>query len=298
MSTRDAFSAPSGFLPVRLVTFNVRYIGKHRVPGEEPWAVRCPRLCAQLRFVTSGHSSTFICFQEVLYSQLLDIQAGLGPSWDHIGRGRDDGKNGGEFSPIFFQADNWACERDETFWLSETPNLPSRGWDAALPRVVTMGSFRHEETATTTTVMSTHFDYQGVVAREESAHLLLRLARSWTTGSGGAAQSPLFLGGDFNSQPNSRTYKILTSPGSGMKDISDFVPEDLRYGNRDITYTTFGEPGEKAKRIDYLFVLESQGLKFSTFGILPNRFDDGVYLSDHRAVVADVEIPIRSGNRC
>ena len=123
-------------------------------PGEEPWAVRCPRLCAQLRFITSGSASAFMCFQEVLYSQLLDIQASLGPSWSCIGRGREDGEKAGEFSPIFFRTD-WTCERETTFWLSETPYVPSKGWDASLPRIVTMGSFRHKKTAATVTTYAT-----------------------------------------------------------------------------------------------------------------------------------------------
>ncbi|KAH8888826.1 DNase I-like protein [Thozetella sp. PMI_491] len=281
----------SGTIPLRLITFNVRYATPSPVPGEELWSVRCPKLCAQLKFVTSGHPSAFICLQEVLHSQLQDIEAHLGPSWGRIGCGREDGKQAGEFSPIFFRLDTWRCERNRTYWLSTTPDVPSRGWDAALERVVTTGLFRHRQFGTEAVVMATHLDHVGVAAREESAKLLLRLAGAWADGGDADHQLPVLLGGDFNSTPDDAAYQTLTAPDSGMDDVSYLVPEEARYGNQEITYTSFGEPGEIPKRIDFIFVRQSGGIKFSTFGILSNRFDDGVFLSDHRAVVTDMELP-------
>ncbi|KAK4457006.1 Endonuclease/exonuclease/phosphatase [Cladorrhinum samala] len=277
---------------IRLITLNVRFATKNPGPGEEPWSVRCPKLCAQLKFITSGHASAFICLQEVLHSQLLHVQARLGSSWSHIGQGRDDGKQGGEFSPIFFRVDEWDCERHKTLWLSKTPDIPSRGWDAALNRIVTVGAFRHRKTGASVVIMSTHLDHRGKLAREESARLLLEIAHTWTKPITTDLRTPLFLGGDFNSTPTDEAYKVLTSAGSGMADISNLVPKDSQYGNPDITYTSFGEPDDKPQRIDFLFVQDPRELKFLTFGILSNRFDDMIYLSDHRAVVADVELPI------
>ena len=278
------------FGPVRFISLNVRYATKTLVPGEEPWSVRCPKLCAQLKFITMGNSNVFICLQEVLHTQLVDIQAYLGPSWSHIGHGRDDGQQAGEFSPIFYQAKHWRCERDKTYWLSPTPDVPSVGWDAALKRVVTVGSFHHKISGTIVIGMSTHLDHRGEVAREESAKLLLKLAREWGKNDSGDEQNFLMLGGDMNSTPSEGAYKVLTAPGSGVDDISTVVPEELKYGNRDVTYTSFGEPDEEPKTIDFLFAKQSNTLRFLTFGILPNQFDDKVYLSDHRPVVADIEV--------
>lgn len=289
---------PLGAIPVRLVTLNIRFAITHPAPGEELWAVRCPKLCAQIKFITSGQESAFVCLQEVTYSQLVDIQARLGPSWSYIGHGRDDGKQGGEHNPIFYRIDRWACDIHKTYWLSETPEIPSQGWDTDNPRVVTIGTFRHRVTGTTIVVMCTHLDYRGQVAREEGAHLLLRLAKSWPGRQDSATTAkprpPLFLGGDFNSTPEDKAYAIMTGPGSGMRDISDLVPDDAKYGNPDTTYTSFGEPGERKGCIDFLFVQEPRdvNLRFETFSILSNRFDDGVYLSDHRPVVADLEVPV------
>ncbi|KAK4044865.1 Endonuclease/exonuclease/phosphatase [Parachaetomium inaequale] len=281
-------------LHIRLVTFNIRYATKNPGLGEEPWPVRCPRLCAQLRFLASGHDSAFVCLQEVLHSQLTDVQARLGPSWSHIGQGRKDGKEAGEYSPIFFRVDHWECERSRTYWLSPTPEVPSKGWDAALERIVTMGAFRHRVTGAVVVVMSTHLDHKGEVAREESARLLLKLARTWPGDCAPAARPPVFLGGDFNSTPTGRAYKVLTDPSSGMRDISHLVPDDAKHGNREMTFTSFGDSNEPPARIDFLFVSDAERLRFLTFGILPNMFDDHVYLSDHRPVIADIEVPVHA----
>ncbi|KAL1841923.1 hypothetical protein VTJ49DRAFT_6314 [Mycothermus thermophilus] len=291
---RPATMATSSFssLVLRLVTLNVRYATQRPGPNEKPWSVRCPRLCAQLKFIASGQDAPFLCLQEVLHSQLNDTQDSLGSSWAYIGHGRQDGKEAGEYSPIFYRQDLWECERHRTYWLSPTPDVPSKGWGAALERIVTVGLFRHRRTETAVVVMSTHFDHRGKVAREESARLLVKLAQTWAEESEGGVIIPVFLGGDFNCPPDERAYKILTEPNSGMWDISDHVADDAKYGNHKFTFTSFDDPEERPARIDFLFARATESLRFLTYSILSNRFDDGIFLSDHRPVVADVEVPI------
>lgn len=287
-------------MPLRIITFNIRYANPNPVPGEAPWSSRCPKLVTQLQFLAAGHPNTFICLQEALINQVSDIQARLGASWKHIGVGRDDGVAAGEFSPVFYHANVWTCERSQTYWLSPTPERPgSRGWDAVLPRIVTMGQFQHRQTQARVVVLSTHFDHRGLKAREESARLILRLTDAWVGSSSDSdlepcqrAKAPVFLGGDFNSTPSDKAYLTMTAAGTGMTDLSTLIPREQRYGN-ELTYSSFGENGERPKRIDFLFVKDTSGIKFLTFGVLANRFDDGIFLSDHRATVADVEIPIK-----
>ena len=275
-------------MPLRVISYNIRYATQRPVLGERPWDVRCPKLCTQLRFITAGHESPFICLQETLYSQLIGIQSGLGPAWSHIGRGRGEGETDGEFSPIFYRSDVWNCVQSDTRWLSETPWKPSRGWDAALNRIVTMGDFSHKATGTRVVVMSTHFDHIGVKARENSAKLLIKFAKEWSL-SGELRPSVVLVGGDFNSTPDDGAYKAMTAPGSGMSDISDLVPVDRHYGNH-LTYTSFGEPREWPKRIDFVFIQEPRTAVINTFGVLANSFDDQIRSSDHRPVVSDMEI--------
>lgn len=275
-------------MPLRIVSYNIRYATNRPVLGERPWDIRCPKLCTQLKFITAGHESPFICLQEALYSQIIDIQSHLGPRWGHIGRGRGEGSLDGEFSPIFYRSDTWALERYETRWLSKTPEKPSRGWDAALNRIVTMGEFSHKVTGTRVVVMSTHFDHIGIKAREHSAELLIEFAKEWGRSSK-VRPSVVLIGGDFNSTPEGAAYKTMTAPGSGMSDIGTLIPDESHYGNH-LTYTSFGEPREWPQRIDFLFIQEPRTAVVTTFGVLPNSFDDLVRLSDHRPVVADIEI--------
>ncbi|PHH87685.1 hypothetical protein CDD83_8531 [Cordyceps sp. RAO-2017] len=283
-------SAQAASIPLRIASFNIRYATEQQVAREQPWKVRCPKVCNQLRFITTGHESPFLCFQEALASQVTDLQANLASPWAHIGRGRGQGEADGEFSPIFYRADRWDCIRNETRWLSPTPKIPSRGWDAALNRIVTMGEFRHKGTGTRVVVMSTHFDHMGVEARANSAKLLIEFAREWgVAGQAAAGPSAVLIGGDFNSTPDEEAYRIMTASGSGMSDISDLVPESRRYGNQ-LTYTSFGEPNEKPQRIDFLFIREPRSASITTFGVLANSFDDQLLLSDHRAVVADLDV--------
>jgi len=279
---------PRPSLPIRLITYNIRYAASHRAPNEEPWPIRCPKLATQLQFTTSGFESAFICHQEVLHPQLQDLARQLGPRWAYIGQGRDGGTEG-EYSPIFYVPHVWKCDDWRTIWLSETPNVPSRGWDAVLNRIVTVGEFTHRRTGVRIVVMSTHFDHVGTKAREESAKLIVSVVREVREGRNGRRAAAVILGGDFNSQPDDLGYKIITAPDSGLVDVRGCVAEEKRYGNEH-TYTSFGETDDAPKRIDFLFVTNDAGSKVATYGVLSNRFDDGVYISDHRPVVADLEL--------
>ncbi|KAJ2970104.1 hypothetical protein NQ176_g8343 [Zarea fungicola] len=194
----------------------------------------------------------------------------------------------GEFSPIYYKPAVWACTHNETRWLSETPFKPSRGWDAALNRIVTIGEFTHRTLGTKVVVMSTHFDHIGVKARENSAKLLISIGKEW---SGRSELSAVLIGGDFNSTPDDGAYKMMVAEGSGMSDVSDLVAPRDRYGNH-LTYTSFGEASEWPQRIDFLFIQEPRAATIKTFGVLANSFDDNVRISDHRPVVADMDIPV------
>jgi endonuclease/exonuclease/phosphatase family metal-dependent hydrolase len=277
-------------LSLRLLTHNIRYATNYPFKGEELWPVRCPRLCSELVF-NSIVPETFICLQEVLHSQLLDISKclnaspSIGGGWAYIGVGRDDGEESGEYSPIFYRPLVWNLERWKTTWLSETPRVPSKGWDAASVRIATIGFFRHFQTGKRVIVTSTHFDDQGKISRKESAQLLENLLQAEWELSGYDAS---FLAGDFNSNPEGEAYQLLTSPESCMVDVCDLVPKEKRYGN-DITFTGFSDES-KPDRIDFIFALKSEigtRINAAAYGVLPNLFDDGVYSSDHRAVVAD-----------
>src|ERR1700712_2471583 len=134
-------------LSIRLVTHNIRYAATSLFKGEKPWSERAPQLIAGLNFATTGNPAAFICLQEVLHPQLTDIMTGLNSDdkskWAYQGVGRDDGKKAGEFSPILYQTATYKLISFQTRWLSETPDRPSLGWDAACTRILSVGVFEH-----------------------------------------------------------------------------------------------------------------------------------------------------------
>ncbi|KAH7412844.1 Endonuclease/exonuclease/phosphatase [Cadophora sp. MPI-SDFR-AT-0126] len=287
--TKDEQQTPKCAIDIRIITHNIRYATEKPFKGEEFWEVRCPRLCSEL-VINSITPSTFICLQEVLHSQLVDVHTALNecPSaagtWDYIGVGRKNGKRAGEYSPIFYRPSVWKLKRWETNWLSPTPDVPSKGWDAANIRIVTIGIFIHHETGQKVAVLSTHFDHEGVKSRRESAKLILAVVKTLTDTEKPAA---VLLAGDFNSPPDDDGYKIMTSPESTMEDICLQVPKEKRSGNEN-TFTSFGYVDRKMSRIDFIFSRKCDKIKYLMYGVMANRFDDGIILSDHRACVADV----------
>jgi endonuclease/exonuclease/phosphatase family metal-dependent hydrolase len=282
----EAHSSP---VNIRVLTHNIRYATGSPFKGEERWPIRCPRLCSELVF-NSIPPATFICLQEVLHNQLLDILTALnqcadtGGEWKYIGVGRDDGKEAGEYSPIFYRPSVWELKFWNTCWLSETPKVPSKGWDAASTRIATIGQFVHHESGKMIFVVSTHLDDQGAKSRKEAAKLLLTVLE-FEAGFRGA--DAVLLAGDFNSPPDGEAYRVVTAPESGMVDVHDMVPKHKRYGN-EMTFTGFCHESDP-NRIDFIFSREKDKIKYGTYAVLANRFDDGVYSSDHRACVADLQ---------
>ncbi|KUJ19263.1 endonuclease/exonuclease/phosphatase family protein-like protein [Mollisia scopiformis] len=276
-------------LDIRILTHNIRYATNAPFKGEERWPIRCPRLCSELVF-NSIQPNSFICLQEVLHLQLEDILESLnkssspGSQWAYIGVGRDDGKQAGEYSPIFYRPSVWHLTRSETQWLSPTPHVPSKGWDASSIRIVTVGHFTHAQTGRKIIVLSTHLDNDGSQSRRESAKIILGEIQTITDTKDVSA---ILLAGDFNSPPDDGAYQIMTSPDSIMEDIGVKIPEEKRYGN-EMTFTSFGYIDNTATRIDFIFSRKDDEVTYRTYAVLANRFDDGVYSSDHRACVADL----------
>jgi endonuclease/exonuclease/phosphatase family metal-dependent hydrolase len=211
-------------------------------------------------------------------------------SWAYIGVGRDDGETAGEYSPILYRPQIWQLKHSETRWLSETPKIPSKGFDASSIRIVTIGHFVHIKTGQEILVMSTHLDDQGRQSRRESAKMLLERIRFFTSRE---HLSTVILGGDFNSPPDDEAYQIMTSQDSAMEDIGVQVSNARHYGN-EMTFTSFGYVDNKPSRIDFIFCRKGDQVTYQTYAVLANRFDDGTYHSDHRACVADVLLESRS----
>ena len=301
-------------LPLRILTHNIRYATTSPFPGEKLWVIRKPKLLSQLHYHTRHLAHSVIFLQEVLDRQRIDILDSLNSdsfrtapsekgSWEYVGVGRDDGVSAGEFSPILFRGDVWMKVEgsESTVWLNEDGRVGGKGWDAASVRILTtvvlecdMGG--NGKTKKRVLLMNTHLDDQGRKSREESARILLTECRArrerWDVDA-------VVLGGDLNSEAGGDAYTILAKyEESGVVDVRMLAAkngEEQVYGEEN-TFTGFDGKGdgEGVKRIDFLFLGMKEGedldLSATAYAVLPNRFEDGVYLSDHRAVVADLVI--------
>lgn len=250
----------------------------------------------ELEYHTRHCKESFICLQEVLHSQLEDIRAGLNPAksstlqqWAYIGVGRDDGHQAGEYSPIFYRPAVWDLLHWETVWLSETPSEPSKSWDAASIRIVTIGVFTHRSSGNSVLALNTHLDDQGSRSRLEAARIIRSKIKEYQQGQYGGFISGIFLAGDLNSQENEEAYSDFTGSGE-LLDTFKLVDAAQRYGNI-LTVTGFGYKGHPA-RIDYVLLgtQSNQKWRVDGYSVMPNRFEDGVFNSDHRAVVADLTL--------
>jgi endonuclease/exonuclease/phosphatase family metal-dependent hydrolase len=255
---------------LRVMAFNIRY--NNPDDGVHAWPNRTDRVASVIRF----HGADVVGVQEALLGQIRDLEQRL-PGFDWVGQGRGAGEMEGEFSPIFYRTDRLELLDHGTFWLSETPERPgSRGWDAALPRIVTWARFRDRATGTAFVHANTHFDHRGEQARRESATLLVDRLDAI------AGEAPAVVTGDFNATPDSEVYATLSA---ALTDAASAA--GITHGPAG-TYTGFEVTDEPGRRIDYIFVTE--GVTVTRHGVLTDQWR-GRYPSDHRPVLAEVTLP-------
>lgn len=182
---------------------------------------------------------------------------------------------------------------NETIWLNESGAVGKKGWDAASVRILTTVVVEHIGSGKRVLLMNTHLDDQGSKSRKESAKIILRECKARRTRWDVDA---VVLGGDLNSEANGDAYPIIANfEKSGVVDVKMLANGEEVYGEEN-TFTGFdgSGDGEDLNRIDFLFLGTKKEDEFDpsvpAYAVLPNRFEDGVYLSDHRAVVADLVI--------
>lgn len=213
--------------------------------------------------------------QEALPEQMKDIKNGL-KNYDYVGVGRDDGKEKGEFSAIFYDTERLQVMKSGTFWLSETPEKPSRGWDADYNRVCTYAVFKDKKSKKEFLAMNLHFDHIGNVARVKSADLILKKIKEINP-----KNLPLTLSGDFNLTDDTEPIKIISQ---NLKD-SFYNSEKKHYGPKG-TFTAFNVTEVPQDRIDYIFV---KGFKIKSNRHINDRRENLLYPSDHFPVLTELQ---------
>ncbi|MBR3817737.1 MAG: endonuclease/exonuclease/phosphatase family protein [Clostridia bacterium] len=198
------------------------------------------------------------------------------PQYARVGTYRDDGISLGESCSIFYLKDKYELIDSGDFWLSETPDTPSWGWDTACPRIATYAILRCKESGFVYAHFNTHFDHVGKVAQSESVPLLAsRIAAI-------APDIPVVLTGDFNTREGSEIYNKLIS--CGLKDTK-FMAEKH---DDCATYHDYNPFVFNTKPIDCIFTnAYCSSVKSS---IVDSSAIDLIYPSDHFPIIVELTL--------
>lgn len=250
--------------PARMATYNMRYDNVQDTTNG--WAKRLPIIGQLIQY----HDIELFGAQELLDHQVQGVKKEL-PNFDWVGVGRDDGQTKGEYSPIFYRADKFKVLAKGNFWLSETPDQPTKGWDAALPRICSWAKFQDFKTKKVFFIFNTHFDHKGELARVNSANLILEKIKLL------AGNSPVVLMGDFNFDQHHQGFQALQT--WKLKDAFGLSP--FRMANTS-TFNNFDIKTTGDKRIDHIFL--SPDFRVAKYGILTDSYQ-GKLPSDHYPVM-------------
>jgi endonuclease/exonuclease/phosphatase family metal-dependent hydrolase len=226
-------------------------------------------------YLIKNHNPDLIGLQEAEMFQVKELIEML-DEYDWYGVSREDGKEGGESTAILYRKKRLSLEQKQTLWLSETPELVSKGWDAMFKRTVTITKLKDIMSSKEFYYFNTHFDHIGEVARTESSRLIVNEISKFS------ADYPIILSGDFNYRSNSAGYKIIVNKMFDTKSISK-----TESGAGNITFNGFGNDIQPDNKIDFIFVND----KIEVLNhIIDTTTFNGLYPSDHYPVITEINI--------
>ncbi len=254
---------------LKVMTFNIRL--SLESDKENAWNNRKDDALALMNY----YHPDYFGVQEAVPQQMIDIKTNL-KDYDYVGVGRDDGKNQGEYSAIFYDKTKLEVAKSGTFWLSETPEKPSKGWDAAYNRICTYAFFKIKKTGKQFLALNLHFDHVGNLARVNSAKLILEKIKELNQ-----KNLPLTLTGDFNLTDDSEPIKII----SESLDNAFYHSKKAHYGPKG-TFTGFDINTVPKDRIDYIFV---KGFEVLSNRTINDRRENLLYPSDHFPILSEIK---------
>lgn len=254
---------------LKIMTYNIRL--DVASDGENAWPNRKDYFTSQIQF----YSPDIFGVQEATPNQVIDIASAFS-DYNRYGVGREEGGTG-EACTIYYKKDRFQVLQSNTFWLSETPNVVSRGWDAACNRVCTYALFKDLKTKKTFWVFNLHLDHMGEVARVKGVQLVLSKIKELNT-----KNYPAFLMGDFNSEPNTKQIAEIKKVMDDTRDVSKEKP----FGPSG-TFNDFKHNEPVTLLLDYIFISKNSGLTIQKHAVLSDS-KDLKYPSDHLPVLIEI----------
>ena len=253
---------------IKVMTYNVRQY-KIDIGTEHRSA---PRVNEGIRVVLEELPDSLGC-QESDFGWTVSMNIGLATEYKCVSIGRDAGGAIGESCAIYYRFKKFRLLDCGTFWLSETPEKISQGWDGACKRVCTWAMLENRETKECYVHINTHLDHAGELAREYGTDMILDFAKQFNV--------PVVVTGDFNLYEGDDLYYKMIS--GELKD-SKYLANETMTGN---TFHAYGSYNPNGRPIDYLFV--SDGIEVSKYHIITER-DSDFYYSDHFPVYIEMKL--------
>lgn len=243
---------------VKVMSFNVR-VESSEVDSSNNWSNRKAACVALIK----EHQPCLIGFQEAKFnSQWSYFKEQLKDEYDGWGVNRDTGKESGSGEVMGILYNKSRIEKIEggTFWLSETPDKCSYGWDAACRRTATWGVFRHKATDKCFLYVNTHLDHQGTTARIKGVEQLANFFGRYSSYAG-------ILSGDMNIESTHDAFKVLAPIMNNTRDVAPKGRTDTHTTYN--AYTTSSQSiidhiycSKSMQVIEYHTVSENYGVKF------------------------------------
>lgn len=249
---------------LKVMSYNIRLSAAN--DGTNSWIYRCP---ATLEMIKDQNPDVF-GIQEAMPDQVRFLEEWT-EGYDCVGVGREDGKKEGEHMAIFWNKKTVKLMKWGTFWLSETPDKPSKGWDAACYRTATWALMKDKRTGERFYFVNTHLDHVGVEARKNGLKLIVERISEINPEC-----YPMVLTGDFNIKPSAPELKGLDACMKSARKVA--LTTD--------SHQTFNDWG-KAKPdmiIDYIYISGfSSCIEYQT---VTKKYSDRKFVSDHYPIFA------------
>ena len=249
---------------LKVMSYNIR-LGTAK-DGTNSWEYRYPATALMLK----DQMPDVFGVQEAFDFQVKFIEENF-KDYDCVGVGRDNGKSEGEHMSIFWNKKNVKMLKWGTFWLSETPEKPSKGWDAACKRTATWALMKDKNTGKMFYFVNTHLDHRGSEARRQGLNLIVsRIDEINQKGY------PMVLTGDFNMKPDDAA---LTGLEQRMQSARKIAPKTDNHA----TLNLWGK-GKADMVIDYIYV--SGFSACPEYHTVNEKYGQWKYISDHYPVYA------------
>ena len=249
---------------IKVMSYNIR-MGAAK-DGTNSWEYRYPATALMLE----DQKPDVFGVQEAFNYQIKFIEDNFA-DYDCVGVGRDDGKQKGEFMSIFWNKKTIKMIKWGTFWLSETPEKPSMGWDAACKRTATWALMKDKKTGKQFYFVNTHLDHRGAEAQRKGLELIVsRIADINPKGY------PMVLTGDFNVKPDN----------AALKDLDTKMQSARKIAPRTDNHPTFNNWGKIKPDmvIDYIYV--SGFSACPEYHTVTEKYGTWKYVSDHYPIAA------------